>query len=117
MNNNQKIQEAVKYVHLFTYMYLAGLLLGLVIDAITYLFPIKLSHGNRISTNFIISILLFIVCLLVGGFTGIAIGFLSVGIYTTALLLALFGLKVSWKKSVYIVIILIVAVVYLIYLI
>ena len=104
-------------MHLFTYMYLAGLLLGLVIDAITYLFPIKLSHGNRISTNFIISILIFIVSLLVGGFTGIAIGFLSVGIYTTALLLGLFGLKVTWKKSVYIVIILLVALAFLIYLI
>ncbi|MFJ8262552.1 hypothetical protein ACIQ4I_11400 [Rummeliibacillus sp. NPDC094406] len=102
-------------MHLFTYMYLAGLLLGLVIDAITYLIPIKLSHGNRISSNFVFAILVFIVSLLVGGFTGIAIGFFSVGIYSTALLLGLFGIKASWKKLVYIVIVILVTGVYLAY--
>ncbi|MGG0656606.1 hypothetical protein [Rummeliibacillus pycnus] len=100
-------------MHLFTYMYLAGLMIGLVIDAITYLFPIKLSHGNRISINFVIAIFIFIVSLLVSGSTGIAIGFFSVGIYTTALLLGLLGIKASCKKFVYFVIVVLVIVIYL----
>ena len=94
-------------------MYLAGLLGGLVIDALSYLLPSGLKHSTRITIIFMLAIIIFIVSLLTNGFIGIAIGFLSLGIYTTALLLALFGIQASWKKLVYFFVILLVIGIYI----
>lgn len=102
-------------MHLYSHMYIAGLLLGLIFNTLIYLFSRKMKHNNRMTIIFVLAIILFILGLLIDNITGEAIGFFSLGIYTTALFLSLFGIQASWSKFVYIGIILSIVVWYLFY--
>lgn len=86
---------------LYSHMYFAGLLLALLLDALTYLFFSKIKQNNRFTILFLFAIILFIISILIGNTIGNAIGFLSLGIYSTTLLLALLGIHSPWKKYVY----------------
>ncbi|MBB5168651.1 hypothetical protein [Rummeliibacillus stabekisii] len=88
-------------MHLFTGVFLAGLLIGLFLDALTLIFSPRSKHAVRMTVLFIISIFLFIVSLFMSSTLGTMIGFLSLGIYTTALLLALFGICRIWRMRTY----------------
>ena len=93
--------KVVRIINLYSHMYFAGLLVALILDALTYLFFSKVKQNNRFTILFLFAIVLFIISILIGTTIGNAIGFLSLGIYTTTLLLALFGIHSPWKKYVY----------------
>ncbi|MFB6468091.1 hypothetical protein ACE38V_14995 [Cytobacillus sp. Hz8] len=89
------------------YMYLIGLLIGLGVYGLTYLFAKNVANKKRVLTVVIISALLFFVSItIIGGFEGMPFGVLSLGIFTIALLLAFFGKSTLWKKLVYTIVLL-----------
>jgi hypothetical protein len=94
-------------IGLFAYMYLIGLLIGLVFYSLTYLFIKERENKKRVLVVFIMGVLFFLGSLIViGGFEGMPYGVLSAGILTVSIMLALFGNNLLWKKLVYTVIIL-----------
>lgn len=102
-------------MYLYSHMFFTGLLLGLVLDGVTNLGLVNMKYHSRISIIFIIAIILFIISLLIGNTIGNSIGFISLGIYLTALSLALAGIQSSWRKYVYITVIIAIATFYFIY--
>lgn len=102
-------------MYLYSHMFFTGLLLGLVLDGLTNLCFVNMKHNNRITVIFIIAIILFIISLLIGNTIGNSIGFISLGIYLTALSLSLAGIQSSWRKYVYIAVILVTSTFYIVY--
>ena len=96
---------------LFTYMYQFGLIIGLGIYALTFLFQKEMENKKKVLVIFIIGILfLFGSLTIFGGFEGMPYGLLSLGILTVSILLALFGNNIKGRRFVYLFIILFVAV-------
>jgi hypothetical protein len=89
---------------LYTHMYFAGLLFALLLDAMLF----KIKQYNKSTILFLLAIVLFLISILIGNTIGNSIGFFSLGIYTTTLLVALLSIHSSWKKYAYYFVILIV---------
>ncbi|WP_110929579.1 hypothetical protein [Bacillus massiliglaciei] len=92
---------------MFAYMYVIGLLAGLVCYSITYVFAKETTNLKRVLALFILGVCCLSGSLfLIGGFEGMPFGVLSLGIFTSAFLLSFFGRSSIWKQTVYTVIIL-----------
>lgn len=84
---------------MFLYMYLIGLLVGLVIYGLTFLFAKKINNSARVIVVYITGVVTFLASIFViGGFEGMPFGVLSLGIFTVAIITGLFVLVVSRKK-------------------
>ena len=91
-------------------MYQIGLIIGLGIYALTFLFQKEMENKKKVLVIFIIGILfLFGSLTMIGGFEGMPYGLLSLGILTVSILLALFGNNINGRRFVYLFIILFVA--------
>lgn len=87
---------------MFIYVYLIGLIIGLGLYALTYFFVKEMKNKNRVLAVAIIGALCLIGSVtVIGGFEGMPIGVLSLGILSISLLLAFFGKSLVWKKSIY----------------
>lgn len=87
-------------MHLFMFMYLMGLMLGVLSYALTYYFSKKTNYKNRSGIISLTGVIVIICGFLVGGFEGMPFGVMSLGFFTVALLLFIFGGKEVWKKCV-----------------
>src|SRR5699024_1643020 len=84
------------------FMYFIGLIIGLVVYSLTYLFVKEMENKNRALIVLIIGIISLLGSLFViGGFEGMPFGVLSLGIITVAILFAFIGKNLLWKKVVY----------------
>lgn len=87
---------------MFVYMYLIGLLIGLGLYALTYLFVKEMENKKRVFVVVTFGVLTLVGSLtVIGGFEGMPFGVLSLGILTISILLAFFGAHPLWRKSVY----------------
>lgn len=87
---------------MFVYMFLIGLLVGLVVYALTFLFWNGLENKKRVLILIIIGVLTLIGSItVIGGFEGMPFGVLSLGILTISILFSFFGHSSLWKKSIY----------------
>ena len=92
---------------MFSYFYVIGLLLGLGFYALTYLFVRNLENKKRVLVVAILGAAVLIASFtLIGGFSGMPFGILSLGVLTVAGLLAIFGKRLLWKKIIFAAIIL-----------
>ncbi|CDQ39162.1 MULTISPECIES: hypothetical protein [Virgibacillus] len=92
---------------MFVYMFLIGLLIGLAIYALTYLFVKAMDNKKRVLVVAIIGGLSLIGSLtVIGGFEGMPFGVLSLGILAISIVLALFGQSSLGKKLIYTIVIL-----------
>jgi len=83
-------------------MFLIGLLIGLGVYALSYLFVKEMENKVRVSVVAMIGVLILIGSFtVIGGFEGMPFGVLSLGILTISLLLAFFGKSSLWKKLVF----------------
>lgn len=83
-------------------MYLTGLLIGLGFHALSYLFTKAMDNKKRVFLIVIMGVLSLATSItVIGGFEGMPFGVLSLGIISTAILLAFFGKSSLWKKAVY----------------
>lgn len=92
-------------------MYQIGLLIGLGIYALTFLFRTEMENKKRVLVVLIIGVLILLGSLtIIGGFEGMPYGVLSIGILTVSILLVFFGKKLIGRRFVYTFVILFVAV-------
>ncbi|RYG72222.1 hypothetical protein EU245_11055 [Lentibacillus lipolyticus] len=92
---------------MFIYMFLVGLLIGLAIYALTYLFVKTMDNKKRVLVVATIGSLSLIGSLtVIGGFAGMPFGVLSLGILAISIVLALFGQSSLGKKLIYTIVIL-----------
>lgn len=86
---------------LFIIMYLIGLVIGLVIYGLTFLFAKELNNYIRVIVVGSAAALILIASLtIIGGFAGMPFGVLSVGIFTVSILFVFFEKSIVWKKAV-----------------
>lgn len=86
--------------------YLIGLIAGLAVYAITYIFNKDMPNKKRAKIVSIIGTLVLLISLfIIGGFEGMPIGLASLGIFTSAILLAFLGKYPLWRKLIYTIII------------
>ncbi len=85
-------------MHTFMSLYLVGLLLGIVFYAMTYYFSDKYTYKKRSSIIAVVGGIILIGSLAVGGFEGMPFGVLSLGVFTVAVVLLVFGKNPLLKK-------------------
>ncbi len=83
-------------------LFLSGLVLGLVIHAVTYIFRKRWGDRQRALVVGISGAVLFMVSItVIGGFAGMPFGVISAGIFSVAILMVIFKNNTVWKKVVY----------------
>ncbi|EIT84876.1 hypothetical protein A374_14330 [Fictibacillus macauensis ZFHKF-1] len=93
-----------------TYAFPIGLIAGVGLYALTYLFSQKLAHLKRALTVFIAGVVALLASLIViGGFEGMPYGMLGFGLITSAVVLAILGRKALWRKVAFLLIMVVAA--------
>jgi hypothetical protein len=88
-------------------MYFIGLLLGLLVYGLTYLFVKEMDNKLRVIVVAIVGLFILIGSItIIGGFAGMPFGVLSLGVFTISIVMASLGRNLLWKKSVCTVVIL-----------
>src|SRR5699024_978782 len=83
-------------------VYLIGLIIGLILYALTYMFSRNIKNNTRTSSILIAGIISYLIIVFtIGGFESILFMFLSIGIITIAILFKFFGKSPLSKKIIY----------------
>jgi|SRR5690625_1017382 len=90
-------------------MYLVGLLVGVVLYALTCFLTKEWDYKRRATTISIVGLLFMILSFAIGGFNGMPIAISAIGILTISLITTLFGKSQLWRKGIFIVIVLLIA--------
>ncbi len=93
-------------MHIFTIMYLMGLLLGIGFYALTFFFSQVLNYKKRALIVGLIGVATLVGSLIIGGFSGMPFGLLSLGILTIFSLIAILGKTVLLQKLIFTIIVL-----------
>ncbi len=86
---------------MFIWMYLIGLIIGLGVYGLTYLFSKKAKNSKRVVVVLMLGMLgLLGSILIIGGFEGMPFGVLALGIITISIFMAFIGESSLWKLSI-----------------
>ncbi|WP_245680456.1 hypothetical protein [Bacillus marinisedimentorum] len=86
---------------MFIWMYIIGLIIGLGVYGLTYLFSKEAKNSKRVLVVLVLGVLgLLGSILIIGGFEGMPFGVLALGIITISILMAFIGESSLWKLSI-----------------
>ncbi|WP_010093230.1 YesK family protein [Ornithinibacillus scapharcae] len=99
-------------MHLFMVLYLLGLLIGIGFYTLTYLFSKEMKEKKRSIFLFTVGIVIILVGLVIGGFEGMPLSLLGLGVITISIITLIMANKALWRKYIFVFIVLIIIVVF-----
>lgn len=88
-------------MHLFMALYLLGLIIGIGFHTLTYFFSKELEEKKRSFFLFIVGFAIVFGGLLIGGFEGMPLSVVGLGVITIFIIIIIIGKKSLWRKYIF----------------